>query len=501
MPDTVTLPLWLAALLVVLAAWAAVDRLLLPSARFVVRRRVNRVIDELNTRLAIRIQPFKLTARRVLIDRLTYDPAVLAAVEDTAGELRLPREVVVGRVRRYAKEIVPSFNAYLYFRVVYRVARAVARLLYRVRLGRSEEAAQLPVPPDATVVFVMNHRSNMDYVLVAYLAATATALSYAVGEWARVWPLQALIRALGAYFVRRRSGNPLYRKVLERYVHMATVEGVTQAVYLEGGLSRDGSLGTPKLGLLDYMLRGFDPKAHRDVVFVPVGLNYDRVLEDRTLLRELDPAAPRRGTGGAAATTLGFLGKSLWLALRNRWHRFGYACVSFGAPVSARDFVARCGVDLPALPCEERFAVTAALAEELMAAVGRVVPVVPVPLVATVLLDRLDRGAPPADRLELKVAVQRLAERLEAAGALVYVPRRDRDYAVEVGLRMLVLRRIVEEREGLLAPRAEERALLAYYARSIEHLPAAEPAAAEGPSAVHRPPSPALARRSGPAET
>jgi glycerol-3-phosphate O-acyltransferase len=59
----------------------------------------------------------------------------------------------------------------------------------------------------------MNHRSNMDYILVAFLAAERTALSYAVGEWARIWPLQTLIRALGAYFVRRKSGNPLYRKV------------------------------------------------------------------------------------------------------------------------------------------------------------------------------------------------------------------------------------------------------------------------------------------------
>ena len=94
--------------------------------------------------------------------------------------------------------------------------------------------------------FVMNHRSNMDYVLVAYLAATRTALSYAVGEWARIWPLQTLIRTLGAYFVRRSSGDGLYRLVLARYVQMATAGGVVQAVYPEGGLSRDGRVRPPK---------------------------------------------------------------------------------------------------------------------------------------------------------------------------------------------------------------------------------------------------------------
>ena len=81
----------------------------------------------------------------------------------------------------------------------------------------------------------------MDYVLVAYLAASRSALSYAVGEWARIWPLQTLIRSLGAYFVRRRSGDPLYRRVLARYVQAATTGGVVQAVYPEGNLSRGGA--------------------------------------------------------------------------------------------------------------------------------------------------------------------------------------------------------------------------------------------------------------------
>ena len=155
----------------------------------------------------------------------------------------------------------------------------------------------------------MNHRSNMDYVLVSFLAAERVALSYAVGEWARIWPLQGLIRAMGAYFVRRNSGDPLYRMVLQRYVQMATEGGVPQAMYPEGGLTTDGRLRAPKLGLLDYMLKGFDPKGERDLVFVPVGINYDRVLEDRSLLRKLDPAAERVGLATTLAVTARFVGR------------------------------------------------------------------------------------------------------------------------------------------------------------------------------------------------
>jgi glycerol-3-phosphate O-acyltransferase len=72
--------------------------------------------------------------------------------------------------------------------------------------------------------------------------------------------------------------------------------------------------------------------------------------------------------------------------------------------------------------------------------------------------------------LELKSGVEQLIERLEAAGAHVYIPRQDLDYAIAVGLRMLTLRRLVEEKDGLYAARPIELPLLRYYANSIAHL-------------------------------
>jgi glycerol-3-phosphate O-acyltransferase len=304
--ESVTLPLWLFALLLVLALWALLERLLVPGARWYFRRKVNRVIREINTRLDVELPQFKVTRRQVLIDRLFHDARVQEAIaRECSGKGEL-RDAVARRVDRYAREIVPAFNAFLYFRLGYWLGKALAKTLYRVRLGYTDTAALAAVNPKSSVVFVMNHRSNMDYVLVAFLAAERVALSYAVGEWARVWPLQQLIRSMGAYFVRRSSGDPLYRLVLQRYVQMAVEAGVPQAVYPEGGLSADGKLRPPRLGLLDYMLRAFDPGAERDLVFIPVGINYDRVLEDRTLLRKLDPSAPSRGVLYAVARTVAF---------------------------------------------------------------------------------------------------------------------------------------------------------------------------------------------------
>ena len=233
MTEVVSLPVWLVVVTGGLALWAVLDRLFLPSARWFLRKRINRAIDELNTRLQLQIPAFHKTKRQVLIDRLCYDPKIMKAVEEEAKQSGTSSEILMRHVKRYAREIVPSFNAYAYFRVGFFLARHVARLLYRVRLGYSDDEGLARIEPNASVVFVMNHRSNMDYVVVAYMAANRSALSYAVGEWARIWPLHTLIRMMGGFFVRRRSGNPLYRQVLARYVQMATAAGVVQAVYPE----------------------------------------------------------------------------------------------------------------------------------------------------------------------------------------------------------------------------------------------------------------------------
>src|SRR5262245_32657316 len=294
MSQPVVLPLWALVVLALLAAWAIVSRLLLPSVRWFFGRRLNRLTEQLNRTLDLKIPPIAMTRRQVLIDRLVYDPKVLNEVMRVAEAERIPREVALKRVDHYAREIVPAFNAYAYFRIGSTIAKGVLNMLYRVRIGHADDAVLKGLNPDASVVFVMNHRSNVDYILVAHLARKRVALSYAVGEWAKVWPIQQLVRSLGAYFVRRGSGNELYRRVLERYVQIAAEGGAVQAIFPEGGLSRDGLLRQPKIGLIDYLLRAFDARVGRDIIFVPVAINYDRVLEDRTLLRDTDATAERR---------------------------------------------------------------------------------------------------------------------------------------------------------------------------------------------------------------
>ena len=472
------IPSWVFYLLVVLASIALVDRVVRPLTAWFVRRRAEHAFERLNAELRLKLQRFKMARRRILIDRLLNDPEVVLAIEEHARDQSIPVETAARQARTYAAEIVPSFSTYAYFRIGTRLARIISRSLYRVRLGTVDPRALDGVPPNASVIFVINHRSNIDYILVTYVAATASALSYAVGEWAQVFGLRELIRSMGAYFIRRNSKDKLYRRVLARYVDMATKAGVVQAVFPEGGLSRDGLLKPAKLGLLTYMVSDFDPHGNRDVVFVPVGLNYDRVLEDRILLAAAatpEGKAPRFAF--SFATFLRYQLRSLWLRMTGRWHRYGYACVSFGRPVSLRDYLIARGLDLRALPPDARRSAVEVLGTSLMQEVGRVVPALPVPLAATALLD----ANRPLTSFELKGRIQYLIDDLEARGSYVHIPRGDRDYAVEAGLRVLRERKLVTFADGTYAIVPAEEHVLRYYANSLAHLLAsnrAEPQAA-----------------------
>ena len=467
MTGQITISIWFFILLVIIAVLALLDRILIPSTRWFFRRRINRVIDEIGTRLDIEIRPFQLTKRQVLIDRLVFDSKVVEEIQNHARQHDMPLEVVQKKVVSYAREIVPSFNAYLYFRIGYWFAKKIARLLYRVRVGKIEDEQYLSIDPDSTVVFVMNHRSNMDYVLVAFLAAERTTLSYAVGEWAKIWPLQMLIRAMGAFFVRRNSGNPLYRRVLERYIHMATREGVCQAVFLEGGLSRDGRLQPPKLGLMDYMLRRFDPATDRDVVFIPVGINYDRTLEDRSLLRTFDPDAEKRGWWFVCRTTFRFIRRSLVLMILSRWRRYGYACVNFGAPLSAKAYCLDQGLNFSRLPRTERFPEIAKLCHRLMAAISDVVPILPVSLMSTVFLDAMDTEL---DILDIEERSNRLINELQARGAPIFeMSRSARAHDIVDAVDLMTMRRMVTSSGDQFKAVSAEEAMMRYYANTIGH--------------------------------
>ena len=397
------------------------------------------------------------------------DDVIADAVRRHADENGTPQHDAWNRVDGYIREIVPFFNVLAYYQIGYRAAGWLLHLFYETSVDFDDARARERLPRDAVLVYVMNHRSNADYILVSYALAGRVAISYAVGEWARAFPLELVFKAFGSYFIRRRYREPLYHSVLERYVQLITREGVTQGIFVEGGLTRDGRLRSPKVGLLDYVLGiGRDPAYAARLHVVPVAVNYDRVLEDRSLLRELDVAGGgQRLSRRSQAYEVGRY--VTWNAARmllRRWKRYGRAAVVVGAPVPLLAWY-EAHPDLFDMDRPARLAVVQQLCDEMLARVGQLIPVTPVPLVCAAIQSFSSDFIVRADLLA------RLGEMRAVLGdinARVLSGDSGDEEILARAWRMLRMRRVMAEdgRGFLVLPRG--RPLISYYANSVAHL-------------------------------
>ncbi len=328
----------------------------------------------------IRIDRFKLKRRHADIELEVFGSReVVQAVQAYAKEHHLTTDAAMKQAKQYLREIVPKFNLLAYYRFGAPFARGIMHFLYQPVVERTLlRVFNDRAPRGTVVVYVINHRSNADYVLVAHMLFEFISLSYAVGEWARVWPLNHLFKWFGAYFIRRRYREPLYHAVLSSFVSTITRHGVTQGIFIEGGLTRDGAFLKPKLGMLDYIVQSKrDPEFTGPLFLIPTAINYDRVLEDRNLTEELK---------GRAKTTVDFLLKNFWRGVLGRFKRYGYAIVSFGEPLSVDEFI-RHHPAILAPDFTQRKSELMVLAESVMQEISAALPVTPVTLAARVFAE------------------------------------------------------------------------------------------------------------------
>lgn len=337
----------------------------------------------------IRVDKFKLKRRHAEIELEVFGSReIVQAVQTYAKEHHVSIEEARAQARKYLQEIVPKFNLLAYYRIGAPVARAIMHFLYRVVVERKPIRDFTERSKNAAVIYIINHRSNADYVLVAHMLFKFISLSYAIGEWARVWPLNHVFKWFGGYFVRRRYREPLYHAVLSKFVQTITKHGVTQGIFIEGGLTRDGAFQKPKLGMLDYLVSAKrDPEFTQPLYIIPTAVNYDRVLEDRNLTEELLGKEERSTRGEKLKTSLDFLFKGFFRGLFGRFKRYGYAIVTFGRPVSVDDF-AREHPALLSATFDERKEELQRLAETVMTEISNALPVTPVCLVAEVFRRR-----------------------------------------------------------------------------------------------------------------
>ncbi len=488
----------------ILLAYEIIRALILTKIRDKLYRSVKEYIEEYH----VRIDRFKLIHKLVVKHELLNNGEIHAAILDHAREKDISIREVQDLVEEYIDEIVPVFNLLSYYKIGYVIANSLLNMIYEVVIDHENADKLKKIPHDSVVVFVMNHRSNIDYILVAYMLAQQISLSYAVGEWARVWPLEYIFKSFGAYFIRRKFREKLYHLVLEKYVQLISLQGVTQGIFLEGGLTRDGNYRQAKIGILDYIIgTRKNPSLQKELVFVPAAINYDWVLEDKNLVQEWQKGKEKSGFRDHVSSLTRILFKgplililNLFRYLTGRLKHHGYASVSFGDPVFLSEYLKKEKTNPLHLDRKTRLSRIQDFANDLMGHISSVMPVTPVSLVSAALLSFGDSSF-TLDKLTRRIRYMRIhlkkkdcrmvlgrefepslksvrnlnEEKKSRKKELVrfeekFLEQDEAKQTVRMGLDLLKRRKAVTIKKGMVTINPKMRNIIEFYSNSIQHL-------------------------------
>ncbi len=272
-----------------------------------------------------------LSHRRNLIETIVASDELQIEIARESARLGVSTAVTEVRARKFAWEIASDFS--------YPVVRAGELMLKRLwqRLYDSVDVHHgdelVKAAPGKGLVYLPNHRSHIDYLMLSYLVHAEGLAPPHIAAGANLnFPLVGpFLRRGGAFYLRRSfKGEPLYAAVFREYLHTMLAKGFPIAYFIEGGRSRSGRTLVPRGGLLGMTIESFMREHPRPLLLVPVYFSYEKLLEGRTLIAELEGAPKRRESLPALAGVV-----------RDLRHDYGSVHVNFGPPLSVDEFLDR----------------------------------------------------------------------------------------------------------------------------------------------------------------
>ncbi|MDB4278774.1 1-acyl-sn-glycerol-3-phosphate acyltransferase [Deltaproteobacteria bacterium] len=422
---------------------------------------------------AVILGPMKKTSARIQ-DELLRSPRVRAHIERYAEEKGISYTKAENVARKQLGHLCAKQNL-LVIDLLHRFFTWVWSKMYdgvvldKEGLERVREAAR-----DASLVLLPSHKSHIDYLVLSDMLYGHAMMPpmIAAGDNLSFWPIGALLRRGGAFFIRRSfHGDTLYPVLVEAYLRKLLAEGFTVEFFLEGGRSRIGKPLPPKYGLLSMVFESASKLRGTKVKLVPISIGYERIIEERSFVHELSG-------GDKQSENVGDLIKSSSI-LRSKWGRL---YVQFGEIIDFDEFqeetIERSGGALSNIdditPEQQRNAVRA-LAHKVMYSINEVTVVTPAALVATALLSHQKRGMTRASLLSacedllatLDVMDARIAHQLRVGEGRI------REDTIDEALHLFLDARLIIAHdtgpEPIYTIHSERRIALEYYQNTIIH--------------------------------
>ncbi|MBT8352865.1 MAG: 1-acyl-sn-glycerol-3-phosphate acyltransferase [Deltaproteobacteria bacterium] len=293
------------------------------------------------------------------------------------------RHIPLREVRKNADEYLDEIAA-KYSPGLIKIAEVLVgwflRMMFEDVMVNADDLARVKtMSQKGPLILIPNHKSHIDYLILSYLLYqhNMPCPHIAAGKNLSFWPMGPLFRGGGAFFIRRTfRGAVLYSKVFSEYIFKLLQEGFNIEFFIEGGRSRTGKLIMPKLGLLSILLDAYKNKSCEDMIFAPIYIGYDRVIEETAYLDELE---------GGQKEKENFL--QVIKARKFLKNRYGKIYIQFSDPISINDLLAQHGSSLADMQSKEKNAFCRNLGHRIINSINKSTVVTSYGLVASAILN------------------------------------------------------------------------------------------------------------------
>ncbi|MGN0864011.1 MAG: glycerol-3-phosphate 1-O-acyltransferase PlsB [Stenotrophomonas koreensis] len=407
-----------------------------------------------------------LSTRRLLVDKvLAADPVREAIINQAKRDNSSPAEAWK-KAHAYAWEIAADYSGPVVRSASFLLSHVWNRIYAGVlvhHLDKFKAAA-----PGHEVIYVPSHRSHMDYLLLSYLLYDRGIVPphIAAGINLNLPVVGTLLRKGGAFFIRRSiRGNALYSAVFSEYVGQLMAGGYSIEYFIEGGRSRTGRLLKPKGGMIAMTVRGFLRQPRKPVLFQPIYIGYEKLMEGNSYLDELTGRPKEKES----------IWGLIWGIPKVLKSNYGQVVVNFGEPIALNDVLAQQAPEWDGKPVPEDAkpawlgGTVDHLARVIQERVNGAADVNPINLLALALLSTPKHAMGEADltaQIELSKKVLEEMPYSDRITVTPHSPERIIGHAEEIG----VLQRISHPLGDVLTVSGDNAVLLSYFRNNVLHL-------------------------------
>jgi len=430
-------------------------------------RKLSRVLRVHFRRIRSAVIGPDLSHRRTMIEGVINASPVQAAISTAANKDGVSRDQATAKARGFAWEIAADLSHPVVRSVSFLLNGLWDRIYDGVNIHHFDKLRT--IAPGHEIIYVPCHRSHIDYLLLSYLLYRNGVVvpHIAAGINLNLPVLGPVLRRGGAFFMRRSFSDPFYSTVFREYMSQLFARGVSIEYFVEGGRSRTGRTLAPRGGLLSMTLRSFLRESHRPVVFQPVYIGYEKIMEGDSYIGELS------GKPKEKESLLG-----LFRAVRKLRENYGKVTVNFGEPIFLSPLLDQVDgnwraatADPESKPTWLKSAVDT-LAERIVVNINRAADVNPINLLALALLSSPKHAMAESDLVAQLDLSRALVTELPYSERVTVTPL-DAGKIIEYGERMQFVQRIAHPLGDVLVSEGRNAILLSYFRNNVLHLYAA----------------------------